>query len=290
MDGFSPSSVIIEPSALKELMDARDPRLVILDSSFVMPGAAEDPYEVFKRKRIPGARFFDIEAFADHGSPLPHMLCNAESFAAKAGALGIGNDSLIVVYGQGGMIMGPARGWWSFKAYGHPQVLVLNGGLPAWIAEGYGIEDAAPALPPMRSYEAEALPKHLASIEDVQAALGSEIKIFDARPADRFKGIVPEPRPGLRSGHIPGSASVPCSQLVDASGKFKDKAQIRALFENQGLLPESDVILTCGSGVTACALALGLAYLGVSSWRIYDGSWAEWGQEGSKTPVSRGWR
>lgn len=286
MNGLTPSAVIIEASELKALIDARDPRLVIMDSTFVMPGSAIDPYEVFKDKRIPGAQFFDIEAFSDHTSLLPHMLCDAQDFAAKAGALGIDRDSLIVIYGQSGMIMGPARAWWSFKAYGHPQVLVLNGGLPSWIAADYALESSAPALPPMRSYDGISPRAFYADLEDMRA--DQTALVLDARPAERFKGAVPEPRAGLRTGHVPGSISAPCSLLVGPDGRFQSRSVLETFFEERGLKPGADVILTCGSGVTACALALGLSHIGFGNWRVYDGSWAEWGQETLDTSVETG--
>lgn len=280
-------SGILDAQALSALLNSEQrSNIVVLDATFPPPNSGQDPYEGFKKQHIKGAQFFDIEAFSDHGSPLPHMLCGPEEFAAKAGALGIERDDLVVIYGQSGMIMGPARGWWSFKAFGHERVVVLNGGLPAWLAEGLPTESSVAELAPFTSYVGAEGPVMLSTLEDVQTSEGGGTLVLDARPAERFAGTAPEPREGLRSGHIPRSRSVPCSALVDPkTGTFKSETEIRALFDAQGLKSAKAAILTCGSGVTACALALGLHHIGFGNWSVYDGSWAEWGQERLDTPV-----
>jgi thiosulfate/3-mercaptopyruvate sulfurtransferase len=281
-------SGIISAQALSALLNSgQRSNIVVLDATFPPPNSDQDPYEDFKKRHIKGAQFFDIEAFSDHGSYLPHMLCGPEEFSAKAGALGIDRDDLVVVYGQNGMIMGAARCWWTFKAFGHKPVVVLDGGLPAWLAEGFSTEIGVAELPPFKSYAGAEGPKMLSGLEEEKASEGNGL-VLDARAEDRYAGIALEPREGLRSGHIPWSRNTPCSALVDPkSGKFKSESEIRAFFEAKGLKSAKSAILTCGSGVTACALALGLHHIGFGNWSVYDGSWAEWGQERLDLPVEQ---
>lgn len=289
LDQYSKSGIINAEDLQKVMKSGR--KLAVLDATFVLPGAGVDPFEDYKKRHIPGAQFFDIEGFSDQASTLPHMLCGVEEFAAKAGALGIDDETFVVVYGQTGMVMGPARAWWSFRAQGHPHVAVLNGGLGAWLAAGFETESGMSELPPFLNHSVAEHISHLIDLDGVKklaenAPQGGAPVVFDARPAERFAGRAPEPREGLRSGHIPGSACAPCSVLVDAKGFFKPAAEIRALFEERGYKSGQQAILSCGSGVTACALALGLHHIGEDNWLVYDGSWAEWGQESLNTPVS----
>lgn len=284
MKKYAQNGIIAAQDLYTLMQSDRAASLKILDASFVLPNTPVNPQEEFIKGHIPGAQFFDIKDFADHSTDLPHMLCNADEFSKKVGALGLSQNDFIVIYGQSGMIMGPARAWWSFKVFGHDNVAVLDGGLPAWKAANLPLENGAPTPPAPADYRAHLNQDRIKTLQQVQKTLG-RAAILDARPAERYAGHSPEPRPGLRSGHIPGSVNLPCSLLVDSqTGCFKPKTELESLFSKAGYQGES-VTLSCGSGVTACALALALHHLGHQNWSVYDGSWAEWGQETAGTPV-----
>jgi thiosulfate/3-mercaptopyruvate sulfurtransferase len=254
-----------------------------------MPSDPKNARDEFKNAHIAGAQFFDIDHdFADPAASLPHMLCDANIFAENMSALGVSNDDFIVIYGQTGVIMGPARAWWSLKAFGHDNVAVLDGGLPAWIQAGFPTTSEKNFTPkPETTYKTTLQPNLVKSLEQIHQALAADTQILDARPAPRFNGQTPEPRPGLRSGHIPGSLNIPCAELIDPqSGLFKPKESLRSLFEDKGYKSGQSTILTCGSGVTACALALALHTMGETDWSVYDGSWSEWGRIDLDTPVA----
>ena len=265
-------------------------KLVFLDGTFVLPTSEEDVHQNYQDKRLPGAVFFDIKAIKDTSSDLPHMLPNAETFSNAVSALGINNADIIVVYGQHGMTMGPARVWWMFKGFGHDNVIVLNGGLPAW--EKAGLETESGSTSPIRPSEYQAKPfqqNMVTAMHDVLQACNENIcPIIDARPANRFSGESPEPRAGMRSGHMPQAMNLPASSIVDENGMMRSADEIISLFEGCGLkLTENKpVITTCGSGITACVLALALHHLGHNDVAVYDGSWSEWGLETSQTPVT----
>jgi len=284
-------SGIIEPQQLNELLSGEHTDTIkILDATFVLPTSSENPHGNFVRERIGNAQFFDVDKICDPHSTLPHMLCTADSFAQRISRLGISNDDLVVVYAQTGMIMGPARAWWMFRVFGHDKVCVLNGGLPAWRAEGLPLNTQPPA-PPASSNGGFTASKNENLVINKQAMLDSlnnaSCTIFDARPAERFEGKASEPRPGMRSGHIPGSANIPCSLLVDGkTGKLKPTEEIKAAFAQKGFSPDKDVHLTCGSGITACFLALALYHTGHTKTRVYDGSWSEWGLQDAGTPIA----
>lgn len=279
---------IIEPAALHTLLSsAQSGNIRVVDATFVL-GGAQSPHQTYLDKRIENALFFDIEGVSHHASPLPHMLPSAPEFEVAISAMGISNDDLVVLYGQSGMTMGPARAWWTFRVFGHERVCVLNGGLPAWIAEGFPVHSGpVPVSVPSRFsavYNAE-LVKLRAQVE--VASDNSTSMILDARAAARFAGNAPEPRPGMRSGHIPGSCNVPANALISPeTGKILPRTALQSLFAETGLSPEKPVIASCGSGVTACVIALALHNIGHELVAVYDGSWAEWGQEGSNTKVS----
>jgi thiosulfate/3-mercaptopyruvate sulfurtransferase len=260
------------------------PDVRVLDASYYLPGEGRDTAADFRVGHIPGAVFFDIDAVADADNPLPHMLPGAEQFAHQVGALGIANDQHVVVYDTAGLFSA-ARVWWMFRVFGHDRVAVLSGGMPKWLAEGRPTEggDGAPAA---AEFAARFRPELARSIEDMRANLESgAAQVLDARGAGRFAGTEPELRPGLRSGHIPGSRNLPYPELVDPATKaVLDAPALGERFAAAGIELGRPVITTCGSGVTACALAFGLHLLGHGEVAVYDGSWTEWGGR-DDTPV-----
>ncbi len=267
-----------------------DPGVVVLDSSYHLPTVGRDAKAEFAALRIPGARFFDIDAVSDPDDPLPHMVPSPERFGEIVGALGISNDTHVVCYDSYGLFSA-ARPWWMFRLYGHDRVSVLDGGLPFWQAAGLPVETSAPVVPEPKTFTADFRPGLLRRVAEVQANLtegsnpGNEV-VLDARAAERFNGTAPEPRPGCRSGHIPGSLNLPFTTLLDADTKKMQTVHgLEATFRKAGVkLGRDKVVTSCGSGVTACVLALGLHLLGDETAAVYDGSWSEWGTR-SDTPV-----
>ena len=264
----------------------RDPDLRLLDASWHMPGSGRDARAEYTAAHIPGARFFDIDEIADHRSTLPHMAPPPEKFISRMRAMGVGDGHQVVVYDSTG-IFSAARVWWTFRLMGKTDVAVLDGGLPKWQAEGREIEDL-PCVPRDRHITVSRQ-NHL--IRDVtQVAHASKLglaEVIDARPAPRFRGEVAEPRPGLRSGHIPGSKNVPHAAVLHDDGTMKDPAALRAVFEAAGVDLRKPAITTCGSGVTAAVLSLALERIGHRNHALYDGSWAEWGMY-DDLPVEKG--
>src|SRR5690606_3314052 len=279
--------IMTDPLVTTEWLAAHlsDPGVRVVDGSWHMAAAERDARAEFEAAHIPGAVFFDIDEVADRTTDLPHMLPSPAEFAAAVGALGIGNEHRVVVYDTHG-VMSAARVWWTFRAFGHDTVAVLDGGVKKWLAEGRPVERGS-AAPEPRTFTARPRPELVrdlrAMLDNVQT--GRE-PVLDARSAGRFAGIEPEPREGLRGGHIPGSLNVPVGTLSRPDGTFRPVEELRAAFSGAGLEPDRPVVTSCGSGVTASVLALGLHRIGRADAAVYDGSWSEWGAR-DDTPIER---
>jgi thiosulfate/3-mercaptopyruvate sulfurtransferase len=254
----------------------RDPDLRVLDASWYLPDTGRDARAEYQAAHIPGARFFDIDEIADLRSALPHMAPPPEKFISRMRAMGVGDGHQVVVY-DGAGLFSAARVWWTFRLMGKTDIAVLDGGFPKWRAEGREIEDMPPVV--RDRHITVSRQNHL--VRDVtQVAQASKLgtaEIIDARGAPRFRGEVPEARPGLRSGHIPGSRNVPYTTVLNPDGTLKQGDALRAVFAEAGVDLARPVITTCGSGVTAAILALALERMGHRNWALYDGSWSEWG-------------
>ncbi len=252
------------------------PDIRVVDASWYMPAEGRDPRAEYEQEHIPGAVFFDIDEIADTSSPYPHMMPGAEKFASRVRDLGLGDGLRIVIY-DGGPLMSAARAWWMFRAFGHEDVYVLDGGMAKWRAEERPLED----LPPRhreRHFTARADMTKCCDAEAVLAAIDDPaIRIVDVRSAGRFDGSEPEPRPGLRGGHIPGSLNLPFTRLLDDQGRLKPHEELETIIAGAGIDMKKQVIASCGSGVSACVLALALHQIGHRKVSVYDGSWAEWG-------------
>lgn len=252
-----------------------DPSVIVLDSSWFLPTAGRDAAAEYRNGHIPGAVFFDIDKISDQSSTLPHMLPNARDFARMVGELGVADGMKIVVYDSSGLFSA-ARVWWSFRVFGAPDVVILEGGLPQWVAEGRSLESGPGRERSAKTFTAKFNPKMVSDMTDVSARIAAgKGQVIDGRPADRFYGKAPEPREGVPSGHIPGSLSVPSSEFV-AGGKLKDDADLALLFEKAGVDLNRPVVTSCGSGIAAATLSLAAEILGAEDVALYDGAWTEW--------------
>jgi len=254
----------------------KDPDLRLLDASWYLPAMGRDARAEYDAAHIPGARFFDIDEISDHRSELPHMAPPVEKFMSRLRAMGVGDGHQVVVY-DGAGLFSAARVWWLFRLMGQENVAVLDGGLPKWQAEDRAIEDMPPVI--RDRHMTVRVQNHM--VRDVtqvsSAAKLGDHEIIDARAAARFRGEVPEPREGLRAGHIPGAKNVPFTTLLNADGTLKPANGLRAVFEAAGVDLSKPAITSCGSGVTAAVLSLALECIGKSDHALYDGSWSEWG-------------
>lgn len=264
----------------------KDPDLRVLDATAFLPGTGRDARAEYEGAHIPGARFFDIDDISDGRSELPHMVPPVEKFMSRLRAMGVGDGHQVVVYDTHGLFSA-ARVWWLFRLMGHDDVAVLDGGFPKWQAEGREIEDLPPVIRD-RHMTVRRQNHMVRDVTQVSAAtkLGDH-EILDARPPGRFRGEEPEPREGLRGGHIPGSKSVPASALLNPDKTMKSPEDLRAVFDAAGADLDKPVITTCGSGVTAAVINLALARIGKTDHALYDGSWTEWGGR-DDAPVQTG--
>jgi|SRR5436190_12565047 len=265
-----------DPMVTTDWLAERLGEVSVVDATLPKVGQAGHGKDSYDAGHIPGAVFFDINGIADLTTDLPHMLPTPEAFAQAVGALGLSRDEPVVVYDAHGVYSAP-RVWWTLRAMGFPEVYVLDGGLPMWRAEGRPVE-MAPAAPAAQPVDVRFDPSLVRDLIGVRATLeGGAAQVVDARPAARFRGEAPEPRPGLRSGHMPGALNVPFDQVVTADGRLQTADAIAEAFRQAGVDLSRPIVTTCGSGVTASTLALALARLGREDVAVYDGSWSEWG-------------
>jgi thiosulfate/3-mercaptopyruvate sulfurtransferase len=256
----------------------KDANVKLLDATFKLPGVLPLPKDDYLAAHIPGAVYFDVDAVSDHSNPLPHMFPSGEQFGRDVGALGVSNTDTVVIYDAGGWVAAP-RAWWMFLSYGHRDVRILNGGLKKWRAEGRAVESGEVTAKPA-TFKANYDARRIRSIEQMIANVASHAEqVIDARAADRFEGRAVEPRPGIRSGHIPGALNLPYNNLFDAAtGTMKPLDDLRKAFAGAGVDTAKPIVTSCGSGVSAAVLTLALYRLGVENTALYDGSWSEWGK------------
>jgi thiosulfate/3-mercaptopyruvate sulfurtransferase len=270
---------LIETEELARELEAPD--FVILDASWHMPSEGRDAYAEYLAEHIPGALFFDIDEIADTKSNLPHMLPAPEKFSSRMRSMGIGDGSRIVIYDSTGLFSAP-RAWWTFRVMGVQDVTVVNGGLPKWKREGRPLESGVPLARTPRHFTARRNADLVRDLSDMKALLKDRsAEIVDARGAERFAGKAPEPRLGLRSGHIPGSHNLPYASLITKEGTLRPAPEVERLFEEAGVDLNKPVVTSCGSGITASLLALALSEIGHRRTSVYDGSWSEWGADQS---------
>ena len=253
------------------------PDLVVFDATMYLPNETKNGLVEFRAAHIPGARYFDIDFVADQDSSLPHMVPTPGRFAKLMGAMGVSNTTRLVFYDQKGLASA-ARGWWLMGLFGHDNAAVLDGGLPKWVREGRSTEAGEPATPAAAVFNPDFRATRLRGVGDILGNVSTQAElVLDARAAGRFTGATPEPRAGMRSGHMPGAASLPYTDLLNADGTFRPIAEVKARFAAAGVDGSRPVVTSCGSGVTACILTMGLRMAGLPEGAVYDGSWTEWG-------------
>ncbi len=276
---------LVSTSWLAGRLDAPD--LVIVDASYYLPDAGRNGYEEFQEQRIPGAVFFDIDEIADTDSPQPHTMPSPEKFSSRVRKLGIGDGTRVVVY-DGAGLFSAARVWWMLRTFGHRDVAILDGGMPKWLAEDRPVDSSPPVERRPMHYTARFSASSVRDKSDVMRAIETgNAQLADARSPGRFRAEEPEPRAGMRGGHMPGARNVHYRTLLNDDGTVKATDEIRDVFQKAGIDLTKPVITTCGSGVTAAILTLGLTLLGHNNNSLYDGSWSEWGSD-PDTPVETG--
>ncbi|KAJ6827042.1 thiosulfate/3-mercaptopyruvate sulfurtransferase 2-like [Iris pallida] len=282
----------------------REPEVKVLDASWYMPDEQRNPLQEYQVAHIPGALFFDVDGISDRTSNLPHMLPSEEGFAAAVSALGIRNKDGVIVY-DGKGIFSAARVWWMFRVFGHNKVWVLDGGLPQWRTSGYEVESSASSDAILKAsaaseaiekvyhgqvvgpatFDAKLQPQLVWTLEQIKQNIDKQThQHVDARSKARFDGVAPEPRKGIKGGHVPGSKCIPFGQMLDGSQMLLPSSELSKRYEQEGISLERPVVASCGTGVTACILALGLHRVGMPDVPVYDGSWSEWGSN-PDTPV-----